>query len=240
MITLRKSVFFLTIFLFTAVSLAAQDGAAAAAPEGDSVGMIDALKSGGIIGFLIIGLSVVALTLAIEHFVSLKREKLAPPEAVDEIEELLQEGNYQEALEYCESEPCFFTNTVAAGVRKLGHPFGTIEKALEEKEDEESVKLQQKIGWLSLIAGISPMMGLFGTVTGMVGAFGTIASSKGGVEPADFAGDIQLALVTTVLGLMVAIPTTAFYVFFRNRVTMMTIEVGAIVEDMFERFRGAE
>ena len=129
---------------------------------------------------------------------------------------------------------------VAAGVRKLGYPFGTIEKAIEEMEDEETVKLQQKIGWLSLIAGISPMMGLFGTVTGMVGAFATIAEAEGGVEPSDFAGDISLALITTVLGLTVAIPVTGFYVYFRNRVTMMSIEVGAITEELFERFRTAE
>lgn len=225
--------------LITASVLMAQDDAgAAAASGGGKVGIIEAIKSAGIIGAVIIILSIIALTLAIEHFVTIKREKLAPPEAVDELEELLQEGNYQEALEYCESEPCFFTNVVAAGIRMLGHPFNAVEKALEEKEDEETVKLQQKIGWLSLIAGIGPMLGLFGTVVGMVGAFGTIAAAgSAGVEPSDFAGDIQLALVTTVLGLMVAIPTTAFYVFFRNRVTMLSLEIGAIVEEMFERFR---
>ena len=118
-------------------------------------------------------------------------------------------------------------------------PSVAIEKAIEEMEDEEAVKLHQKIGWLSLIAGIGPMMGLFGTVTGMVGAFATIADAKGGVEPSDFAGDISMALMTTVLGLTVAIPTTAFYAFFRNKVTMVSLEVGAIVEDMFERFRTA-
>ena len=108
-------------------------------------------------------------------------------------------------------------------------------------EDEETLKLMQKIGWLSLIAGIGPMMGLFGTVTGMVGAFGVIATAgQGGVNPADFAGSIQLALVTTVEGLMVAIPTTAFFAYFRNRVTTVSIEIGAVVEDMFERFRAAD
>ncbi len=190
---------------------------------------------------MIIGLSIVAVALIIEHFVSIKREKLAPPEAIDEIEELFNEGNYQEALEYCEAEDTPFTRIVAAGIRKIGHPFGTIEKALEEAEDEESIKLQQKIGWLSLIAGIAPMMGLFGTVTGMVGAFSTIAEAgTGGVEPSMFAGDISLALITTVLGLTVAIPTTAFYVFFRNRVTMLSIELGTITEELFERFRASD
>ena len=209
--------------------------------EKGGANFFDAIKSAGAIGYLIILMSVVAMALIIEHFMTLKREKLAPPEVIDEIEELFQEGNYQEALEACEASPCFFSNVTAAGIRKLGHPFGTIEKSLEEMEDEEGVKLQQKIGWLSLISGIGPMMGLFGTVTGMVGAFATIGSAgAGGVNPSDFAADISLALMTTVLGLTVAIPTTAFYAYFRNKVAMVTMEIGAVVEDMFERFRAAD
>ena len=108
----------------------------------------------------------------------------------------------------------------------------------EEKNEEENLKLQQKIGWLSLIAGLGPMMGLFGTVWGMVGAFAKISSAgAGGVNPSDFAGTISLALMTTVLGLVVAIPTTAFYALFRNKVAMMGLEIGTITEDLFERFR---
>ena len=225
-----------TGWLASAAHLLAQEGDAAGDAPASKVGLFEAIGQGGPIGFAIIGVSVVAGTLIVEHLMSIKRDKLAPPGAIDEIEELLQEGNYQEVLEYCEAEPNFFTNVVASGVRKLGYPYAAVEKAIEEMEDEESVKLHQKIGWLSLISGVAPMMGLFGTVTGMVGAFGTIAT-EASPEPRMFAGDIQLALITTVLGLTVAIPVTAFYTFFRNRVTMLSIEIGAIVEEMFERFR---
>lgn len=224
-------------FLATAPAVFSQEG------DDDKGGatFIEAIQSAGAIGYLIILMSVVAMALIIEHFMTLKREKLAPPEVIDEIEELFQEGNYQEALEACEASPCFFSNVTAAGIRKLGHPFAAIEKSLEEMEDEESIKLQQKIGWLSLIAGIGPMMGLFGTVTGMVGAFATIGSAgAGGVNPSDFAADISLALMTTVLGLTVAIPTTGFYAYFRNKVTMTSLEIGAVVEELFERFRAAD
>lgn len=228
----------LTGVFLTASSAFAQETEAA---ETSGTSFFDAIKAAGPIGAVIIAMSVVAMALVIEHFMTLKREKLAPPEVIDEVEELFQEGNYAEAMEACEAHPCFFTNVVASGIRKVGHPFAAIEKSIEEMEDEESVKLQQKISWLSLIAGIGPMMGLFGTVTGMVGAFGTIATAgAGGVNPADFAGDISLALMTTVLGLTVAIPTTAFFAYFRNKVTMTSLEVGAVVEDLFERFRTAD
>ncbi len=215
--------------------------AGTAAAQGESSGGIsfgEAVQASGIVGFVIIGLSVVALALVIEHFITIKREKLAPPELVDEIEELFGQSNYQAALETCEQNPCYFTRVTAAGIRKIGHPFETMEKAVEEMEGEENLKLMVKIGWLSLIAGIGPMLGLFGTVVGMVGAFGKISDAgPGGVNPSDLAGNIQMALVTTVEGLIVAIPTTAFFAFFRNRVTSAALEIGAVVEDLFERFR---
>lgn len=208
-----------------------------AAEEQDSMNLLDVIAAGGLIGSLIIVLSIVAVAIIVEHFVSIKREKISPQDSFDEVDELFQEENYQEALEYCEAEDCALTRVVMKGLRRHGHTFSAIEKAIEEAVDEETVKLHQKIGWLSLIAGVAPMMGLFGTVTGMVGAFNIIATQKGGVEPSDFAASISMALVTTVLGLTVAIPVTGMFVFFRNRVVMASIELGEMAEELFERFR---
>ena len=195
------------------------------------------LGKAGIIGLFIMLLSIVALAVIIENFVSLNRDKLAPPELIDEIQALFDEGQYQEAMELCENEPSFFTNVTGAGVAKIGHSFQVIEQSISEMGDEESIRLHQKIGWLSLIANIAPMMGLLGTVSGMVKAFNEIASSGGQANPADLAKGISEALLTTLLGLIVAIPTTAAFAFLRNRLVKTVIEVGAIVEDLFERFR---
>jgi biopolymer transport protein ExbB len=140
-------------------------------------------------------------------------------------------------MELCENEPNYFTRVCGAGIAKIGHPFETIEKSLEEMGDEESVKLHQKIGWLSLIANVAPMMGLLGTVSGMVLAFNEIASSGGQASPAELANGISQALLTTLFGLIVAIPVTAVFAFLRNRMVKTIIELGAIVEDLFERFR---
>jgi len=194
-------------------------------------------KKAGTIGLLIMLLSVVALAVIIENFVSLNRDKLAPPELIDEIQALFDEGQYQEAMELCENEPSFFTNVTGAGVAKIGHSFSVIEQSISEMGDEEAIRLHQKIGWLSLIANIAPMMGLLGTVSGMVKAFNEIASSGGQANPADLAKGISEALLTTLFGLIVAIPTTAAFAFLRNRLVKTVIEVGAIVEDLFERFR---
>ena len=214
---------------------AQEEAAAKEKPAGDS--LMDTFQKGGTIGWLIIALSIVALALVIENFVSLRRDKLAPPELIDEIEALFEEDQFQDAMELCENEPCFFTRVCGAGVSKIGHSFDVIEKSLEEMGDEESIKLHQKIGWLSLIANVAPMMGLLGTVGGMVSAFNTIATSGGQASPAELAGGISQALLTTMFGLVVAIPVTGSFAYLRNNLVRSVIEVSAIVEDLFERFR---
>jgi biopolymer transport protein ExbB len=221
------------IAVFTATAAFAQDGASA--PKSTSLGSV--LKDSGAIGLCIVALSVVALAVIIENFVSLNRDKLAPPELIDEIQALFEDEQYQEAMELCENEPNYFTRVCGAGIAKIGHSFATVEKAMEEMGDEESIKLHQKVGWLALIANVAPMMGLLGTVAGMVEAFNVIASSAGGANPAELAGGISKALLTTMFGLIVALPVTAAFAFIRNRMVRNIIEVGAIVEDLFEHFR---
>ncbi|MCB9906545.1 MAG: MotA/TolQ/ExbB proton channel family protein [Planctomycetes bacterium] len=218
-----------------ALAQEAAPAASKAAEEDISIGKL--IVDSGPIGWCIVVLSVVALAMIIEAFVSLKRDKLAPPDQIDEIQALFDEGQYQEAMNLCEDEPNYFTRVCAAGIAKIGHEFEVIEKCIEEMGDEESVKLHQKIGWLSLIANVAPMMGLLGTVSGMVTAFNTIASSGGQASPAELASGISVALLTTLFGLIVAIPTTAAFAFLRNRMIRTIIETGAIVEDLFERFR---
>ena len=199
----------------------------------------EAFANAGIIGYCIVAVSILALALVIESFMTLKRDKVAPPDLIDELEALFDEENFQEALELCENERNYLTNVVAAGLGKLGHAFETIQTSVREMEDEESVKLFQKIGYLSLIAATAPMMGLLGTVTGMFVTFGDIAAAGGSVSPAQLAGGIKLALTTTIFGLIVAIPVGAFFFMFRNRVVRTTIEANAIAEDLFERFRAS-
>ena len=227
------------LLLFAAPVLALQEDPAAAAPAGESLTIGKIIADSGIFGWLIILLSVVALAVIIENFVSLKRDKLAPPELIDEIQALFDEGQFQEAMELCENEETFLTRICGAGIAKIGHPFEVIEKSIEEMGDEEAVKLHQKIGWLSLIANVAPMMGLLGTVAGMVSAFHTIATTQGNADPAELADGISMALLTTLFGLCVAIPTTAAFAYLRNNLIRSVIEVGAIVEDLFERFRPA-
>jgi biopolymer transport protein ExbB len=197
----------------------------------------DIIQGGGWCGHVIILTSVASLALAIEHFVSIRRAKIAPPELIDEIEALFEEEEYQEALELCESEPCPLTNLLAAALPKINAGHAAMEKAIEDASGEEGLKLQQKISWISLLSNIAPMLGLYGTVLGMISAFDQITRLGAAVTPADLSSGVAVALITTLFGLMVAIPGLTFFFFFKNRVIKLTIEITGIAADLIERFR---
>ena len=230
---LTRRVLPVVAFLFAAsIPALAQEEEAAPA----SLSVAELIVASGVIGWVIIALSIVLLAMVIENYVTLNREKLAPPELIDEIQSLFDEGQYQEAMELCENEESLFTRICAAGISKIGHPFEVIQTSLEEMGDEEAVKMHQKIGWVAVLAAVSPMIGLLGTVSGMIASFHTIATTAN-PTPAELASGIYTALLTTLFGLMVSIPGTAAFAFLRNRLVRSTIEIGAIVEDLFERFR---
>jgi len=222
--------------LLMAGGASAQDGANYVPPEAQiTVGNI--LKWGGWIGIVIILHSVAAVALIIEHFMNVKRDKIVPPEIVDEIEALFEEEEYQEALELCESTPNFLTNILAAGLPKLNAGFDTMKQIMSEQAAIEATKLHQKISYLALIGNMAPMWGLFGTVSGMIGAFAKIVELGPKVTPKDLALGVQQALITTFEGLFVAMPCMMFFFLFRNRVVSIINELTAVADDMVERFR---
>jgi biopolymer transport protein ExbB len=102
----------------------AQEAAGYVPPEAQ-ITVTNVIKWGGWIGIVIILHSVAAVALIIEHFMNVKREKIVPPEIVDEIEALFEEEEYQEALELCESEPNYLTNMLASALPKLNAGFDT-------------------------------------------------------------------------------------------------------------------
>ena len=224
--------------LFLASGAFAQEAAEGTyIPEEARINLKNIISWGGWIGIVIILHSVAAGALIIEHFMNIKRDKIVPPEIIDEIEALFEEEEYQEALELCESSPNFLTNILAAGLPKLNAGFDTMKQIMGEQAAIESTKLHQKISYLALIGNLAPMWGLFGTVSGMIGAFARIVILGPKVTPKDLAMGVQQALITTFEGLFVAMPCMMFFFIFRNRVVNIINELTSVADDMVERFR---
>ena len=199
------------------------------------------ILGGGGIGFLFVlpieVASIATVAFIIEHFVSIQRDKLVPPEIVVELETLLDEEQYEEAMNLCEATKNYITNIVGAAIAKVGDGYEAMVGAAEGATDEQNLKLQHKISWLPLLGAIGPLMGLFGTVTGMVMAFTQIAMSTGTPSPQDLAKGIFTALVTTVWGLLVAMPATFFAFLFKVRVQKLTFELSGLAMEIVERFK---
>ena len=225
----------LVLFAAPSVVLAQEEEAPAAAAE--SMSAIQFVKYGGAIGGVLILASVIGMGMSIERGIALKRDNVVPPEILAQLEQLFDEEEYEEAMTVCEAQPCFLTNVIAAGLPKIGTGWDNISDAMTEVGDFEATKLQQSISYINFIVNISPMIGLFGTVTGMIGAFNVIANAPTAPSPKELAGGIQQALVTTCMGLFVSIPFSLVYFYFRNKVQRIILEVSAIADELMERFK---
>jgi biopolymer transport protein ExbB len=93
------------------------------------------------------------------------------------------------------------------------------------------------VNYLNLIGNVAPMLGLLGTVQGMIMCFMIMAAKNATPKPAELADSIGLALVTTLDGLIVAIPILSFHMFLKNRVTKIVMEAQAVGGELLERFK---
>lgn len=205
--------------------------------QADSGGMtvLEQIENGGIAGFIIILLSIVALALVIIHFISIRPDRLMPPELVARLNEVINRRDIGEATRICETpeNDCFLTRVLLRGLQRYERSaFGPFEfkDALEEAGGDQVARMYRATDALGLIGAIAPMLGLLGTVIGMVGAFDTISNESARAEL--LAGDISKALVTTLMGLSLAIPTMAAFTFLRNRIDAYATEAGHVIEEM--------
>src|SRR5438067_5583388 len=196
---------------------------------------LDSLKAGGYIGIIIILMSIVAVAFVIEHGLTIRKERLMPEAAMDQLEDLIARGDLQAAVQFCEDPRNYSlaTDVVLAGLERFQTSefgFADYKSAVEEAGEDHTARLYRKTDGLNSIGVIAPMLGLFGTVEGMMESFNIIASTEGAAQPYQLADSISKALVTTWLGLVVAIPSMVAFSYFRNKIDSLVSECGKRVE----------
>jgi biopolymer transport protein ExbB len=197
--------------------------------------LIRNLKAAGFIGAVIGCLSLTAVGFIIEHFVTIRKARIAPELPLHDLERMIEEGRIDEAIDYCDQPEVqsVATNVIQAGLERFRSSefgFADYKYAVEEAGEDETGRLYRKTEALGVIAAVAPMLGLLGTVSGMIGAFNTIAEQEGGARPDELSGSIGEALVCTFLGLCVAVPSTIFFSYFRNRIDALVALTGKRVE----------
>lgn len=184
-------------------------------------------------------LSFTLVSLLIMNFLYSRRDSICPLALIEGFEAHLSEKRYQEAYEMAKADESFLGKVLAAGLATISKGYAKAIEAMQEVAEEENMKIDHRLSYLSLIGSISTMVGLLGTVDGMIGAFIVIANSPTTPKPSELATGISMAMVTTLAGLVVAIPAIMAFNLFRNRFQRLSLEVGRHSETLMSHFEDA-
>ena len=199
------------------------NGVVPGAPDNLLVYYIKALGATFVIVFVALSFALVALLVMC--FLQLRRTVLMPPGLIEEFENHLDKKEFQQAYELAKVDDSYLGRVLAVGLVKLQVGRQQSFDAMRETQAEEAMQLEHKISYVSLIGALSPMFGLLGTVSGMVSAFTVIAQSATQPKHHELASGISQALVTTLIGLWIAIPAVACFSLFRNWLEQLNSDV---------------
>lgn len=196
-----------------------------------SESILDLLFSGGPIGVIIvlvqIVMSVVALYIFIERYMTIKKAGQVDEHFMNNIRANVSAGNIQAARSLCQNTDTPVARMVEKGLARIGKPLRDIEAAIENVGNLEIFKLEKGLSTMASISGAAPMIGFLGTVTGMIIAFFNMAKEQN-VTPQLLTGGIYQALITTAVGLIIGIFAFMAY-------NVLVVNVDKVVYKM-ERF----
>ena len=194
------------------------------------------VKALGIYLIVFLLISVALVSLMIMNFLAIRRSTVCPPDLVDGFQAHLDEKQYQEAFELAKSDESFLGNVLSAGLSKVSTSYKHAVAAMEDVGAEENMKLDHRVSYLALIGTLAPMIGLLGTVDGMIRSFYLIATAGTSPDAPKLAEGISTALLTTLVGLLIAIPAIAAYNIFKNMIQRIVMDVGITSDSLMGRF----
>ncbi len=158
-------------------------------------------------------------------------------EFMDQLDPLIRGGRFQEAIEACEGDTRAVPQMVKLALENQEMGYQKVRGfVLERFRRDFMTDLEYRLSWVATVVKTAPMLGLFGTVVGMMGTFLTLASSSE-VKPSALAGDIRVALETTVIGLVIAIPLILLVSAVNIRIAKMEDLVGLGLNRLFEALK---
>ncbi|MBM4171895.1 MAG: MotA/TolQ/ExbB proton channel family protein [Ignavibacteria bacterium] len=196
--------------------------------------LLSIFLKGGIVMYFILACSIVAVALIIDKFIVLKKNRVNVPAFMVRIRSMIKKKDLEGAIGFCMQERTPASNIVRKGLKKFRFGHQRVTEAIESAGRQEISKLEKGLTVLASIAGIAPLLGFLGTVTGMITAFMKIQVLQGSANPADLAGGIWEALITTAFGLIVGIPALAFYNYFVGAINKMVVDMERITNDVID------
>jgi biopolymer transport protein ExbB len=187
--------------------------------------MTDYVSQGGVIMVPILFCSLLAFAIIIERLWNLRRKRVLRYDVLNLIEELLREQKIPEATTLCKRHESTMTRVLLVALLNYDRPKAEIKEMIEDQGRQEVPYLERYLTTLGTIASISPFLGLLGTVVGLLKVFQAIAQVGGTTNASVLSEGIHNALITTVGGLCVAIPSLITYNYFARRAEELILEV---------------
>ena len=175
----------------------------------ETLSILELISSGGVGGSIIMlslfVLSVIAVYIFVERFLTIKRAAIEDENFMNEIKDFIHNGKIEAARSLCKNTTTPIARMIEKGVNRIGKPLNDIAAAIENTGKLELFKLEKNLATLATISGAAPMIGFLGTVIGMILAFHQMAAAGGNIDVEMLAEGIYTAMVTTVAGLVVGI-----------------------------------
>ncbi len=194
-------------------------------------------ESGGWILYVLLAFSIFTVAVIFYLFAVLRPGPVLPASLRRELEEKIRVGAWTEALRACVYRPCPLAAVFQAVLQPLESSRTVtpveLREALESEGSRQADALQSPPQYLLDLAVIAPMVGFLGTVWGMMQAFGAISLNVEHAQPVVLANGVAQALVTTVGGLMIAIPAMMFYAYFRRRAMRLIARLETVSDELF-------
>ncbi len=186
--------------------------------------MLEIVEAGGFLMLPIIACSVIAVAIVLERLWTLQRRRVVPKDVTTTVWEWVKHNQLdaKHIQTLYQSSP--LGQVLAAGLAHRYSPREVLKETIEDAGRHVVHELERYLNALGTIAGISPLLGLLGTVSGMIRAF-TAITAQGVGNPTVLAGGIAEALITTAAGLIVAIPSLIAYRYLRGRVDGLVVAI---------------
>jgi biopolymer transport protein ExbB len=230
--------------VFVALWLIAWSQTAALAQEGGAASTAHATSfvswfydAEGIFFFPQLGISIGLVAIIIANFLCVRRANFVPDEFVQSFENFVKEKKFKEAFELAKKDESVLGRMVANGLPRLSVGYQEALDAMQEIGEEDDMKYEHRLSYLALIGNIATLVGLLGTVWGMVASFMEIGKSDVAPKPSVLAKGVSQALLTTIIGLLQAIPAIICFTVLKNRIARLMLDVGMIGERLLQPFK---
>jgi biopolymer transport protein ExbB len=182
------------------------------------------VAGGPVVWFVLLPMSMVTVYLATEYFLVIRRKRLLPDDVCGTIADVTRQAGLAQLPGRLADRSDFISVAISGAVSRCGGDLGRMRTLVVESLQEQAMALLRRIEWMNIMGNVSPMVGLFGTVLGIIKMFNAMAAVGGQPHPSQLAGGISIALVTTLWGLMIAIPALTIHGVFQNRIEMLASE----------------